>query len=108
MKRNVNMEDYEIELLAKLDLGVKLTESEIRELVFECGEVDTKYGDNRRWTRRVTSITEIGARYFCTVWEEGLTESQENEFYHQPYEVTEHKYEKTITVTEWKPLGENA
>jgi hypothetical protein len=94
-------EHYEEIILNKIDSGKKLSERELSSLVWEFEEVDREYGDNRRWTRSVTSIIIINDRFFRVEWENGLTESQENEFYNQPYEVEKKTYEKTITVTEW-------
>lgn len=87
-------------IVKKIDNGEKLTEKELRELI--CGyDVNTEYGDNRRWSRSVTTIVELEGRFFSIDWEEGLTECQENEYYNQPVEVKKNIYEKTITVTEW-------
>jgi hypothetical protein len=99
-ERKYYWEHFDEIMLKKIDTGEKLTEKEMRELV--CGyDVDTEYGDNRRWTRSVTTIVELKGRFFSIDWEEGLTECQENEFYNQPKEVRKHTYEKTIVVTEW-------
>lgn len=97
------MDKYEEELLNKIDSKKELTESEIMEIL-KYG-IECEYGDNRRWTRTVTTISQIGDRYFSTDWEEGLTEYQENEYYCQPIEVSKKTYEKTITVTEWIPIN---
>lgn len=91
-------EEYVIQ---KIDSGEELTEHELEELSWRFNEVDTIYGENRRWLRSVRSIIEICGRYFAIDWEEGLTECQENEFYNQPFEVEKKEYQKTITVTEW-------
>jgi len=98
------MDQYELELLKKLDAGEKLPESELRMLLYEYDEIEREYGDNRRWSRSVNSIIKLGERYFSLDWEEGLTECQENEFYSQPIEVEKVTYEKTIIVTEWKSI----
>ena len=95
---------YDEYILSKIDAGEKLTESELRELRWEFNEVETIYGENRRWSRSVRSILEIGERYFALDWEEGLTECQENEFYNQLVEVEKKEYTKTITVTEWNEI----
>jgi hypothetical protein len=98
--RKYYWEHFDEIMLRKIDSGEKLTERELQTLVGDF-EVDTEYGHNRRWTRGVTTIVELKGRFFSVDWEEGLTESQENEYYNQPYEVVKHTYEKTITVTEW-------
>ena len=91
---------FEEIMVKKINNGEPLTERELSEVV--CGfAYDSDYGDNRRWTRTITTIVKLCDRYFSIDWEEGLTERQENEFYNQPFEVYPHSYEKTITVTEW-------
>jgi len=94
------MDEWELEVLRKIDNKEKLDESELSDLVFEY-EVDTDYSDNRRWSRSATTISQIGDRYFRIEWENGLTENQPNEFYKQPVEVELKEYSKTITVKEW-------
>ena len=94
------MDEWELELLAKIDNKEKLTESEISDLVYEC-EVEVKYGQNRRWSRSATTISKLGDRYFRIEWENGLTENQPNEFYNQPTEVELKEYEKIVKVKEW-------
>lgn len=65
-------------------------------------EVETqKAEDLDRWTRGMTTICQLGDKYFAVDWEEGLTEYQENWFDNQPYEVELHEYQKVITVHEW-------
>lgn len=96
---------FEEIMVRKIDTGEKLSEKELRTIVFETKEVERNKGENQRWTRSVESIVEMHGRYFCIDWEEGLTEYQENEFFNQPYEVERNTYEKTITVTEWKRIS---
>lgn len=99
-EREYYEEHFEEIMASKILNGEKLTEKEIKELVWDY-EIDREEGDNRRWTRSVTSIVELCDKCFAIDWEEGLTECQENEYYNQPYEVVKRTYEKTITVTEW-------
>lgn len=94
---------FEEIVINKIDNNELLSERELRELVSEFS-VDSECGDNRRWTRTVTTIVELCGRFFSIDWEEGLTECQENEFNSQPIEVYKNTYEKTITVTEWRPV----
>ena len=94
------MNEWELETLRKIDNKEKLDESEISDLVF-CYEVETKYSENRRWSRSATTIVKLGDRYFRIEWENGLTENQPNEFYKQPTEVELKEYEKPIIVKEW-------
>lgn len=69
-------------------------------------EVDQIENDSGRWTTCMTTVFEIGGRYFAIDWDRGLTERQENEYWNQPYEVTKLRYEKTRVVTEWIPITE--
>lgn len=92
-------EHFEEIMVQKILDGEKLSEKELREIIDF--EIDREDGDNRRWSRTVTSILSMCGRYFALEWEEGLTEYQENEYYNQPYEVMKKTYQKTITVTEW-------
>lgn len=77
------------EIEEKIYNGEILTKAELCEAIFDCEEVDTQYGENRRWSRSVSTIIKIKDKLFCINWEQGLTECQENEFYDQPYEVEE-------------------
>lgn len=86
-----------------LQNGENLREDDLRYLVWNY-EIDRENGENRRWSRTVTSIVEIGGKTYSIDWEEGLTECQENSFYDQPIEVRKHEYEKVVKVTEWLPV----
>jgi len=99
-KKEYYFNHFEEIMLEKIDNGENLTERELSTLSGEY-EVDRENGDNRRWSRSVSSYIQLEDRFFCVDWEEGLTESQPDEFYNQPYEVEKKTYEKTITVTEW-------
>jgi hypothetical protein len=72
-----------------------LTESQFRDLVYVCDEVERYNGENRRWSRTVTSIIKLLDRFFEVVWEEGLTENQEDSFSDYPKEVFPVLYGKT-------------
>jgi hypothetical protein len=78
------------------------TEKEARQLIWDC-EIDREEGDNRRWSRGITSIVKADdEKIYAIYWEQGLTECQENEYFAGEYPQVEKKtYEKTITVTEW-------
>lgn len=90
---------FEEIILKKIDNGESLTERELSRLI-TLYEVESKKGDNRRWSRTVESIVELSGRFFRVIWEQGLTEMQEDSFSNQPVEVVKHTYEKTIVVTE--------
>lgn len=83
--------------------GEELSKDELSFLIHDY-EVETEFGENRRWSRGATTISEVQGRFFMTSWENGLTEYQDNEYYDQPTEVQKVTTEKTITVTEWQPI----
>lgn len=89
----------EQEFLEKFDKGEIFSERELNSLRWELNEVETIYGENRRWSRSAQTIFEVSGRLFALDWENGLTESQEDEFFDQPYEVE--KRTKTIVVNEY-------
>lgn len=77
-------------------------------MFLECNELkdERTYGELCRWDRPVTSICQIGDRYFQVCWSQGLTEYQEDYFDEShPIEVVLHEYQKTITVKEWKEFN---
>lgn len=102
------MDDFEKEILTKIDSGEDLSERELCGLVFDYEFDQAGNGNHGRWTERMNTIVFIGDRYFSIKWDRGLTECVENEFWSQPVEVFKKEYEKTITVTEWIKLDKNA
>lgn len=84
----------------KIDHKIDLTEDELEAFNWELEYVDRIYGDNERWVRPVTTVIQIGQRYFAIDWFEGLTEYQSNYYEGQPYEVIPE--EKVITTIEWR------
>ena len=46
---------YENEFLEKIDSGKELSKGELRDLICRY-EIESEYGENRRWTRSVESI----------------------------------------------------
>lgn len=102
------MEQYELYFLNKFDSGEKFTIDELSEMRCDYQEITTTYGENRRWLRSAETIFKVGERYFCLPWEEGLTESQENEYYNQPYEVYPLEQTRVITTTLWNKKDEQA
>ena len=100
-------EHFEEILVDKIDKGEPLEISELREM--REYSIDRTYGDNRRWQRSVTDVCEMLGRYFALHWEEGLTESQEDDFMDQPYEVFQNKVLKVEQITTYtkKPMSNN-
>ena len=86
------------ETVAKLKNGEKLSEREIKTLVYYGYTVDEIEGDSGRWTQHVSTIINIDGELWEIDWDRGLTEYQENEFYNQPYRVK--KVEKEVTRVE--------
>lgn len=84
-------------MVEKIDNKIALTEYELRRLVME-EAYEVSAGENRRWSRTISSLFEHNNRLFMIYWEQGLTESQENEFYAQPYEVEKVVTARTIEV----------
>lgn len=77
----------------------EFSEDELIDFIDEY-EVTREYGENRRWSRSVTSICEFDNKFYAIDWDEGLTEMQPDEYYDfQPYPVK--PIEKQITVVEW-------
>jgi len=79
------MSDWLDEMVEKIDNGLPLSRSQLRE--FEGHSIEQIEGESCRWTQFIVSIIYLGARRFAINWDRGLTEMQENEFYEQPYEV---------------------
>lgn len=75
------------ELSKKVWDRVRLSEDEIKELVYEYPIVDEILGEEHRWTREIKTIIDVDGQYFAIDWLRGLTECQENEFWEQPYPV---------------------
>ena len=92
-------------MVHKIDNNEVLTKDELKALVCENYNVARMIGDSGRWTRAVSSVIELCGRYFEIDWEQGLTESQENEFLEQPYEVELRTSEKIMEVHEWVRKG---
>lgn len=88
-----------------LENGIPLDNQDLREIPWSFCEEDREAGENRRWSRSITSYFSYEKdgekKYFALDWEEGLTEMQENEFYSQPYFVTPREITETITRTVW-------
>ena len=98
-------EHFDEIMVQKIDNGEALTEDELKALVWEYHNVARIEGENRRWTRTVRSVIKLCGRYFEIEWEQGLTESQEDQFFEQPYEVEQDTYKKVVEVHNWVKKG---
>ena len=88
------------EISRKLNSKQKLTENEIQTLVWNY-DIEQNEGDSRRWTKTIETIIEFEGKNYSILWEQGLTEMQENEYYNQPVEVEKKEYDKIIHIVEW-------
>ena len=95
--------DYN-ETVNKLKSGEKLSEKELKTLVYDGVEVDEIKGYSGRWTQGIQTILDIDGELWAIDWDRGLTECQENEFYNQPYKVV--KRERQIIVAEYVAVEE--
>ena len=106
----MEIEEFESKLKNKT-----FTEEELQELVqdylftnqgdrIEYEIIDTIYDNElNRWSRNVQTIIKYKNKYYSILWEEGLTEYQDNGFYRQPYEVI--KKTKVIEQDYWISPG---
>lgn len=88
----------------KLESGEKLSEREMRNMDMYFSEVYREEGESRRWSKSILSVFEVGDKKYALNWEEGLTESQENEYWEQPYLVKLEEKEVVITKTIVTPI----
>lgn len=83
---------------------MKFTGEEVRDLVYGDSEkgsvVDTTEGENRRWSRTNIAIVEVSGKFYQLYWEQGLTESQENDFEDQDGPEVK-KVSRAVIVNNW-------
>ena len=96
------------QILEMLISHEEFDERELKDLI-NIYEFDTVEGEDRRWSRTNQSFLKIKERYFVIVWEEGLTEMQQNDYNNQPYEVIKKETKKLVpehyeTKVEWKKV----
>ena len=84
-------------IINKLKNREKLSEKEIKELVYDGNYVDEIEGDDHRWQKEIQTIIDVDGQLYAIDWMRGLTECQENEFYDQPYKVK--RVEKIVSKT---------
>ena len=95
-------------IIEKLYAGKKLDEYELKRLA--CNDCDSgKYEwideieyDFGRWTQSIETIFKVNDDLWAILWQRGVTECQENEFYNQPYRVI--KKTRVITETYYETL----
>ena len=96
----------EEDVIRKIKNKERFTEEEIHDVVWDFPEVWEEEFEEHRWTKDVSTVVKVGECFVRIDWQRGLTESQENEYYEQPYFVKQHKYTKTIEVEEWEAIDE--
>lgn len=105
----MNWEERDKELVRKIKNGEELSEEELSDIAYECVRGFSDYiveeEEDRRWFRSVSTFfkTDDG-RWFCLVWEKGLTEIQDDEFWEQPYEVKREVKKVVTKVNVWTPV----
>lgn len=72
----------------KIINGEKLDKLEVMDLVYEDADLDYELveeimHDHGRWMMHMETIIKIDDKYYSIIWDRGLTEYQENEFYGQ-------------------------
>ncbi|OCG47467.1 hypothetical protein A9G35_03760 [Gilliamella sp. Choc5-1] len=98
---NTKLDDFEKEILRKIDNNEPLTEDEIEELLYY--SVDSMVVNTGRWVNDKIEIVQLEHRTFSIEWKQGLTENQESLFASQiPVEVK--SVTKIIETTEWVKL----
>lgn len=84
----------------KMAKGIELKEDDLRELIWGRNTLYTEEGEDRRWSKSVTTVIEADDGVIYAIdWEKGLTESQPDEFYEQPKKVRLEKREVVTVVT---------
>lgn len=92
-------------LFQKIKNKERLSESEIRSLLWEYGEeVDEIEGGSGRWTQFISTIVKLCGQYVRIDWQRGLTEMQENVYDEQPYFVEKKKRVIQKVVVDWNEI----
>lgn len=99
-------DEFEKEVLEKIDNGEKLSEEEVEECITQYEIVDTIYVDKLDWHNDTEVVLEIGGRFFSFSYLSALTENQVSEYPEQlPVEVVQKV--KTITKEVWVEVEKN-
>lgn len=87
---------WEEQIKIKLESGANLTKGEISSMVYNLDEIYEEEGDEGRWVRYMTTVVDLLGDHYAIDWSRGLTESQEDCFYEQPYKAKVEEKEITI------------
>ena len=88
-------------------MSIKLTEKEVRDVVYEDSEkyllIDSFIDGASRWHVHKTGIIKSydDGKHYMIYWAEAATERQENEFWGQTAEEVE---QQEVVVKKWKPV----
>lgn len=86
-------------LVKKIKSGERLTPTEIIEALETFDTVYIEEGEDRRWSRTITTVIDVYGYLYAIDWEQGLTENQSNSHERQPYLVELEEKEVIITQT---------
>lgn len=103
-------------IIEKMYAGEELSEKELCYLATgysrycdtkpgEYEEIDLVEGDCGRWTQDMETIIQVGNDLWAILWNRGLTECQENEFWEQPYRVE--RKERVVTQVYYEKISED-
>lgn len=89
------------QFLKRYDTKSPFNEVELKNIIWDTGKtVVTIEGDSGRWHKEITTIKQVDNRYFKIIWDQALTEQQENEYFFQPVEcVPDYKEVKVLKVS---------
>ena len=95
-----DLPEWQRRIIRKLENGERLADVELKEMVWNLPQVaENKSSDLDRWTRSVETIVELNNKLYRIMWDQGLTEMQEDEFYNQPEEVKPYPVEEVVQTT---------
>lgn len=95
---------WEERIAMKLKKGETLAEDEIESMVHNLDEIYEEEGEEGRWDRQMTTVVDLLGDHYAVDWSRGLTESQENSFFEQPYRVKVETKEVMVKQTHIVPL----
>lgn len=76
-------------LLEMLDSGESLSDEDISDMLCNTETISEEVTERSRWYNETTTIVELKGRHFAIEWRSCLSETGENEYPNQPYEVEE-------------------
>lgn len=94
------------EIYRKLKDNVELSEEEIKSLVWDSEQVYEEEGADHRWQREIFTVVKVENKFYGICWMRGLTESQESNYYEQPFEVACENKTEVVKKEIWKPISE--